>query len=232
MNKRRIIILLGVVFIIGMVACKKNNDAPSVKLVSHLNIINASTDTVNLYLNGSRLNNNSNLYPLYSSGYLQVPAFAQNFQVKKLFNQATNTVQQLFSIPVKLDTSKYYSLFIAGETQAQAFTTVDPLHTDTTSRKCLVRFVNASSDTTSRYDMVIGSAPKITGQKFGTASNFSYADTSSVAPIALFKAGSTDTIAKFTLSLLEHKWYTVYTTGKLGGAGSAALGLVVMVNFN
>src|SRR6185312_5588581 len=110
----RIVALLFIACAAIFTACKKNNDAPAARYTSNLNIINASTDTVNFYLNGSRLNGNSNLYPLYSSGYLQVPAFAQNFQVKKLFNQTTNAVQQLFSIPLNLDTAKGYSLFIAG----------------------------------------------------------------------------------------------------------------------
>src|ERR1700761_7427601 len=121
----RIVVLFFIACATVFTACKKNNDAPTTSLTTSLNIINAGTDTVNFYLNGTRLNSNSNLYPDYTTGYFGVSAGAPSFQIKKLFNPATNTVQQLFSLPLKLDPANRYSLFIAGETQAQAFTTVD-----------------------------------------------------------------------------------------------------------
>jgi len=50
-----------------------------------LNVTNASTDTLNYYLNGTRVNNASSIYPLGSSGYIGVAVGQQNYQFKKFW---------------------------------------------------------------------------------------------------------------------------------------------------
>lgn len=227
----KVSLLFFMVFVVAFAACKKNNnDAPTTKLTTVLNIVNASSDTINFYLNGTRLNSNSNLYPYITSGYISVLAGTQNYQIKKAFNTATSIVQPLFNISLELDTAANYSLFIAGETQAQAFRTIDSLRTDTASGTCLVRFVNASPDA-NKYDLVVGSTTKFSGKGFGTASSFLSADTGSLAPVVLYQAGTTTQVAGGTVALLQGKSYTIYTTGKLSGTGNSKLGLAVMVNY-
>lgn len=218
-------------FFFCLLACKKTtNDAPATSYTTHLNVVNASADTINFYLNGTRLNSNSNLYPQVLSGYMNVAAFAQNYQVKKAFNAATNTVQQLFNIPLNLDTAHYYSLFIAGETQSQAFVIPDSLQTDTSQTTCLVRFVNAASDG-SQYDMVVGNSSKFS-QAFGKASQFAVVDTTSKAVLQLYKSGAAAPIITSTVpvALSAGKSYTFYTTGKLNGTGYSALAVGIMEN--
>lgn len=227
----RVIILLFIICTAAFAACKKSNsDAPSTSLTTQLNIVNASPDTVNFYLNGTRKNSNSNLYPDVISGYFSVLAGTQNYQIKKAFNTTTSAVQQLFTISLTLDTAHYYSLFIAGETQALAFQTIDTLITTDTTVTCRVRFVNASPDG-NKYDLAVGSAPKFTGKAFGTASSFTLADTSSNAVITLYQTGSTTPIGKGTVALLQGKIYTIYTTGKLNATGGSTLGLAIMQNY-
>jgi hypothetical protein len=218
------------ILLVAFIACKKtNNDAPTTKLTTVLNVVNASADTVNFYLNGTRLNSKSNLFPYITSGYMPVLAGTQNYQVKKAFNTATSTVQQLFNISLDLDTAQNYSLFIAGETQAQAFKTIDTLKSDTSSSTCLVRFVNASPDANT-YDLAVGSATKLTGKSFGKGSSFLSADTGSKVPVILYQAGTTTEVANGTVSLLPQKSYTIYSTGKLNGTGSSKLNLAIMAN--
>ena len=231
MMNTRLSIFLILAFLTGISACKKSSDAPLPAYTTYLNFVNASADSVNYYLNGTRLNNNSNLYPQVASGYVGVLAFAQNYQVKRVFNTAGANVQQLFSLPLNLDTAHYYSLFIAGESASLAFKTVDTLRADTSQSTCMVRFVNASPGAGS-YDLVVGSAAKFAGQGFGTASGFRLADISSAAPVTLYPAGSSTPVASGTVALLQGKSYTIYTTGKLNGTGSSALGLAVMINYN
>jgi hypothetical protein len=229
----RVILLLLIICTAAFAACKKNNsDAPATNYTTKLNVVNASADTINFYLNGTRLNSNSNLYPDVISGYMNVLAFNQNYQVKKAFNPATGTVQQLFSKPLNLDTAQYYSLFIAGETKDLAFETTDPLSsvTDTGATTCLVRFVNASPDG-NKYDLTVSNGPKFTAQAFGTASSFTLADTSSNAVVTLYQSGSTTPLGTGTVSLLQQKIYTIYTKGKLNAKGSSALGLAIMENY-
>lgn len=228
-NNYLIFLITGAFFC--LLACKKTtNDAPLTSYTTKLNVVNASADTINFYLNGTRLNSNSNLYPDVISGYMNVLAFNQNYQVKKSFNTATSAVQQLFSVPLNLDTAQYYSLFIAGETQSQAFQTIDTLITTDTTVTCRVRFVNASPDG-NKYDLTVGTGTKFTGKAFGTATSFTLADTSSNAVITLYQSGSTTPLGKGTVALLQGKIYTIYTTGKLNAAGSSALGLAIMENY-
>lgn len=227
----RLSIILFLALLTGLSACKKSSDAPLPVHTTYLNFVNASGDSVNYYMNGTRLNNNSNLYPQAASGYVGVLAFAQNYQVKKVFNTAGVNVQQLFSLPLNLDTAHYYSLFIAGESASLAFKTIDSLKADTIRGTCKVRFVNASPGAAS-FDLVAGSASTFAGQGFGTASGFRLADTSSKASVALYPAGSSTAVVSGTVALLQGKSYTIFTTGKLNGTGSSALGLAVMINYN
>ena len=227
----RLYVILFLAFLAGFSACKKRSDTALPAHSTLLNVVTASADSVNYYMNGTRLNNNSNLYPQTASGYVGVLAFAQNYQVKKVFNTAGVNIQQLFSLPLNLDTAHYYSLFIAGESASLAFKTIDSLKSDTIKGTCKVRFVNASPDAAS-FDLVAGSASTFAGQGFGTASGFRLADTSSVAHVALYPAGSSTPVVSGTVALLQGKSYTIYTTGKLNGTGSSALGLAVMINYN
>ena len=220
-----------VAFIIGLSACKKNSDAPVLTSIAGLNFINASADTVNLYLNGSRLNNNSNLYPSGSSGYVSVISGQQNYQVKKIFNPVTNTVQALFSIPLKLDSGKYYSLFIAGETQGLAFETIDTLRAiPDTIPSCYIRFVNASSDA-GNLDLAIGSKVKLTNVQFKSASGFALADTGTLVPINVYPTGSATPVISGHVSLAPGRIYTFYSKGNLNGTGNSVFGLGTTINF-
>jgi hypothetical protein len=202
-----------------------------VTLTSNLNIINASVDSVNFYLNGDRLNNNSNLYPSASSGYFKVLYGQQNYEIKKIFNPVTSIVQPLFSKTLTLDTGKYYSLFIAGETAALAFSTVDTLKADTIKNTCLVRFVNASPDAGS-LDMAVGDTTQFKNQAFKSASGFVLVGVSGLKPIKVYATGSTVPIISSRVSLLAGKSYTFYSKGKLNGTGNAVFSVGTTVNFN
>ena len=231
MNIRVIGLLFGI-FVTGLYACKKNNDAPVVSTaIDSINVVNATADTMNFYLNGTRLNNNSNLYPSGSSGYYQVPAGSQAYQVKKIFNPATNVARTLFNITLPLEAHHYYSLFVAGETADQAFTTLDTLRRDTTTNQCYVRFVNASSDAGS-YDFAVGDTLKFTGKAFKTSSGFVSVGVTSKKPILLYQSGSATPLISTTYSLVAGGSYTFYTQGKLGGTGNSALSIGVTLNFN
>lgn len=241
----RLSVLLAFIFIVGLSACnKKNNDAPTVALKSSLNIVNASADTVNFYLNGTRLNNNSNLYPLVSTGYLtNILAGSQNFQVKKMFNPVTSTVQTLFTIPLKLDTGTNYSLYIAGETldnaflipdftQAQANQLASMTNTgDTVQTTSLVRFVNASP-TVGNLDIAIGDTVKFTNVPFKTAENFTLINSGSKIPFNIYKSGTTTPLTTGTLVLSPGTAYTVYSKGALNGTNNSAFGIVYILTFS
>jgi hypothetical protein len=227
----RFLALLSIVAIIGFSACKKTyDDAPKVITTVALNVVNASTDTVNFYLNGTR-KNASNISPGISSGYYAVPVGAQTYQVKKIFNPITSTVQTLFSITSPNDAYYYHSLFVTDETSGDAFFTTDALAGDTVSNDstCYVRFVNASPDAGS-LDFAVGDTVKFTGQAFKTAGGFMLVGISGVKPIRVYKTGTTTPILSFTYNIGAQQTYTFYARGKLSGTGANAFSIATSLN--
>lgn len=197
---------------------------------------NASADTVNIYLNGTRLDNNSDLSPGVSSGYYNVPSGAQAFQIKKKFNPITSVVQPLFSITSPADGYHYHTLFVVDETQANAFFTADTLRflvdTGTISTTCYVRFVNASADA-GNLDFVANST-KFSNQVFKTGSGFKpvavSASTDTLATINVYHAGQTTPIISGHYSLLPGNAYTFWTQGKLNGTGNLTFSVNATIN--
>ncbi|MEO6851222.1 MAG: DUF4397 domain-containing protein [Mucilaginibacter sp.] len=230
----RLLVLFFAAFVIGLSSCKKYNDAPVATLVSGINVINASADTVNFYSNGTRLNNNSNLFPSVSSGYYTVAAGQQDYQVKKSFNPVTNSIQTLFSIPLKLDSGKYYSLFLTGETPAQTFVITDALQNvsnTVTTPSCYVRFVNASPDA-GNLDLAIGSDVTFTTIPFKSASDFVLIAAGTSIPVNVYSSGSATSIFSVPVTLTAGYSYTFYSEGKLSGIGNSAFDLGSTVNVN
>jgi hypothetical protein len=226
----RLLALLSIVLVMGLSSCKNNNDAPVIKPIDSLNIVNASADTVNFYLNGTRLNG-SNILPTGATGYYQIASGDQVYQVKKPFNPATNVVQNIFSLPLTLEPHHYYSLFIAGETASQAFSTVDELVSDTNQNTCLVRFVNASPDA-GNLDFVVNGT-KIPNQAFKTASGFVLVTANdTLAPISVYHAGSATPLISGVYNLTTGTSFTFFSKGTLTGKGNSAFGLGALVNFN
>ncbi|MGZ3926791.1 MAG: DUF4397 domain-containing protein, partial [Mucilaginibacter sp.] len=174
MKLKRYFFLLLLGTIIGLSACKKSNDAPATKTIG-VNLINASVDTFNFYLNGTRRNNNSNIYPAASTGYYIVPLAPQTYSIKKVFNTAGSTVQTLFGGTIPLDNNPYHSLFVTGETVDQAFSTIDIFKPDTAKADanitCYVRFVNASPDA-GGLDVTLGNSALFQNVAFKNASGF------------------------------------------------------------
>ena len=225
----RLTLFLFLSVITGISACKKN-DLPVTNLISKINLINASPDTVNFYLNGTRLSK-SNLYPAGSSGYFDVVYGEQNYQVKDVFDPKGSTVRPLFSKTLNLDTSKTYSFFIVDETAENAFLTDDDLQPDTTVNECFVRFVNASPDA-GALDFAVGDTVKFSNVAFKTASEFKSVGVSSLKPINLYRAGSATPVISGHFGLLAGKSYTFYSKGKLTGTGNSLFGLGATLNFN
>lgn len=211
-------------------ACQKNNDAPAPVSTSidSLNFINASAQPFNIYLNGSRLNNNSNLSIGGSTGYYMVPAGKQTYQVKKVFDPATSVVTTLFSLPLDLAAHHYYSLFVAGAADTDAFVVQDNLRGDTTLGTCQVRFVNASPNG-GNFDFSIGGVP-YSNFAFRNGSDFMQVDTASLSPLMLYQAGSATPLISGHYPLLPGYVYTFYAKGSPSGTGNSALSIGVTVN--
>lgn len=199
-------------------ACKENGDLMISGKLSNLNIVNATADTLNVYQNGARLNDLSTIGPGSQTGYTSITANATSFEVKKA-GQANYLIG---SYAATLDTNRYYSLFIAGETADKLFITNDATPVDSVT-SANVRFVNASPSATN-VDVKID---KLTFSNiaFKIATPFRYDPVSVTLPdtatVIVYPHGSTVTpIASGRIPLSVNTNYTIYLQGVPGGTGN------------
>src|SRR5258708_22726596 len=101
--KTRYCVLLFIAVAAGLASCKNNDNVfPAAPPPTGITVINASPDTLNFYLNGTRQNNASSMYPGGSSGLKLVPSGLQNYQFKKAGQPLA-----LFSLPLKLGANTF-----------------------------------------------------------------------------------------------------------------------------
>jgi hypothetical protein len=216
-------VIIVLILALGLAACKKNDDIPSEDegLVTNLNVVNADSDTLNFYINGTRINNTSSLYPLGSSGYIGVPYGQQDYQFKKLGSPVV-----LFTLPLMLDTSKNYSLFVAGNATDKVFLTVDEIKASTTVAR--IRFAHTSPDA-GAIDVTVGDTVKFLARAFKTATSFVNVN-AGIKRIRIYKAGTSTLLSDETKTLVTGNVYTLFTKGQLGGNGDAKFGTGLSVN--
>jgi len=221
----RLIILLFVVFAVAIASCKNNDEVFKKVVSSAINVVNASPDTINFYLNGTRQNNSSSLYPGSQSFYLTVPAGADNFQFKK-----AGGFNVLFSAPLTLKDSVNNTLYVSGETADKSFHTVDFLDTANIINvpNIRIRFVNASPDA-GNLDAAVDSA-SYTAIPYQATSNFILMG-AGPKEIKIFHPGSLTAKIDTTIIFQPNHIYTFFSRGLLNGSGSAAFKLGVAVNY-
>lgn len=230
MNTRvKVLFFIGIVA--GLLSCKKNNDAPDVTLTTDLNVVNASNNTINFYQNGTRLNNTGSYLPGGTLGYLTVKAGLQNYQVK-----IDGTSDPLFTLPLTLDSTKIYSLYISGKTAENAFYTTDVLKADTNGWAKL-RFVNASPDAgplvvafegTGANNVILDTV-KFKDVSYKTTTDF-ITITAGIRYLSVYRASSPLNPRRDTITLNHGNIYTFYSYGETGSAGNQGLGTGLIVN--
>lgn len=213
--------------VLAIASCKKNDDAPALRLTTSVNFVNTSNNTINIYLNGTRLVNSSVYFPGGTLGYMDVTAGTQNYAVKLAGNP-----MPLFTKSILFDTAKVYTLYIAGSTAEDAFYTTDTLVSDTGDYAKL-RFVNASQ---SAGKMMVaftneGSANEI---KFDTVS---YKRTtpfirvkSGTFNLGIYREAFPTGPLRDTVTLDAHRVYTLYSYGTVGASGNQGLSDGLIVN--
>ncbi|MDB5148477.1 MAG: hypothetical protein JWQ57_2497 [Mucilaginibacter sp.] len=215
-----------------LASCKKNNDKPDAvdSSTSALNVVNATFNNVNIYLNGTRVNNTTTFYPGGTLGYILIKAGTQNYSVKL---DGPNNPNPLFSLPLTLSKDSVYSFYVAGNSVDQVFKTTDVLVADDSKVPLAkIRFVNASPDAGNisiRFEGLTNKVAVDTEQVknigFKTTSTFI-----SVVPgvhnMALYSTGLSTTIVRDTVLLTGGKIYTYY------GYGNKSTGLATGVFTN
>lgn len=214
------VLLVFAFVVIGSSACTKVPDDTFVgNLSTTLTVVNASTDTLNFYQNGTRLNNTSNLYPFGQLSNLSVIVGDQNFQFKK-----AGSANTLVNVPftIKKDTIKY-TMFFAGESPDKVFMITDTIRIDALAR---IRFVNASPGNVN-VDIAIGSGFNYKNRSFKSATPFVAMEAGKVA-MSIYQSGTTTLLASGTLTLAGNNLYTLYLKGVSNGTGNNVLGARIL----
>ncbi|SDD60703.1 protein of unknown function [Mucilaginibacter pineti] len=208
-------------------SCKKNDDKPVDQLTTSVNFVNASNNTINFYLNGTRITNSSSYFPGGTLGYTQVTAGTQNYQVKI----AGSTVP-LFTKAFPFDTAKVYSLYVAGQTADDTFFTTDTLVADTADFAKL-RFVNASPSA-GKLMLAFAGTGVADVVMFDTVS---YKRTtkfirvkSGDVPIVIYRQGFPGQPLRDTITLAANGIYTIFGYGTVTLIGNQGLADGLIVN--
>lgn len=126
------------------VSCKKSNDnPPATSSLSVVGFFNLSSNNINFYVNGTRINNTTTYYPGGTLGYLNVIAGTQNYAIK-----TDGSTTPFYEKALKFDSGSGYSVYVGGKTADDIFYTQDLWIPDTganLTKYAQIRYVNASA---------------------------------------------------------------------------------------
>jgi len=216
----KVILLIVFVAVACFFSCKKDGEKLPDTIYNQITLINAGGDTLNVYENGTRINNGSTLLPSGQYRNLQIVAGTQRYQFKKAGNP-----NMLFETELKLDTPFVYTVFVAGQSSDKVFALqgIDTMRTDTTAH---IRYVNASPDA-GNIDFTISSYPTVKGVAFKSATSFVKVPKGKVYYSMVRPDGSV--LASGNLTLSGGVSYNLFSKGLVAGKGTSALGARILV---
>ena len=217
------IIALVVLIGVGFTSCKEDGDLAPMFKPALLNTINTISNPVNVYQNGTRLNNLGTIGTGGQSGYFSVASGTQQYQLKKAGPDSPEYLINDYSLT--LDVSKRYSLFVAGETPDKLFMVND--NQLNSSTQASIRFVNTLPGT-DNLDVTIGGL-SYSNTAFKSASVYSYIN-SGATSLKIYRAGTTTPVIDQTITLTAGTPYTVFTIGTLTGTGQNKFSVRMVIN--
>lgn len=218
------IVVLVIIAGIGLSSCKKDGDIVVVLPKAGLNTVNATNHAINVFQNGTRLNNLGSIGTGGKSGYFSVTAGVQQYQIKKA--GPDNPDFLISDLALQLDSGKSYSLFVAGDTPDKLFTINDVQPTIATGQAA-IRFVNTLPGTTN-LDVTIGTM-SYPNMAFKSFTSFSGVNSGAIS-LKIYQSGSATPIIDQTITLTASSIYTIFTTGTLAGTGTDKLTARMIVN--
>jgi len=219
----RYTILLFIAAIIGLVSCKNNDNVFPTVTYTDLTVVNASPNILNFYLDGTRQNNTSSLFPTGYVAHLALPAGLQNYQFK-----IPGSSSVLFSDPLNFNARTFYSLYVTGESAGGAFSHADTLYIDTIQNIATVRFVHAAPDA-GNLDVYVGDTVNFKARTFKTTSVF-LAVGSGQKEVKIYQQGSLIPKIDTTITILPNQVYTLFAKGLLNGKGNAVFDVGIVLN--
>lgn len=211
---------------IELAGCKNNDNVFPIQQSSFIKIVNTSVDTLNIYLNGTRQNNLSNLFPGGSLDYFTVPTGVQNYQFKK-----AGSFSVLFNVNLSLTYNTYNTLFVSGESASLTFNTLDNLpqaSNSVASDTAYIRFVNTSSDA-GNLNASVGNTVKLNGVAYKNTSTF-LPVIAGQNEVKISQGNSAVVIKDTTLTIQANYVYTLVTRGLINGTGNTAFNVSLLTN--
>jgi hypothetical protein len=217
------ILVLVVLTGISLTSCKKNGDIIVPQALTELNTINANSYAINVYQNGTRLNNLGSIGAGGQSTYFAVAAGTQQYQLKRA---SPDSPDYLMDFPLSLDPNKKYSLFVAGET-ADRKVVIEDKRLNSSGTQAMIRFVNTLPGT-DNLDVTIGST-SYTNTVFKSDSPYSYINPGD-HNLKIYRTGSTTPVIDQNINLSAGTIYTIFTVGTLTGTGANKLTAKMILN--
>jgi hypothetical protein len=218
-----------ILFFAGVFAsCKTTADdegARPVPAEAGLKVINTTTATINYYINGTRQNTESYIYPAGATNYIGVTSGEQSYNFKQVIGSGNFT--DLFSTTLTLKEDTYNSLFVTGGSTSQLILTQDDFNTET-GNFAQVRFVHTSPDIAA-LDVKVGDTVAFTNRSFKAVSPFTKVG-SGRKKLNISLAGSNTPQLSGIVILLPGRVYTIYTKGALNGTGANAFSTGLVIN--
>jgi hypothetical protein len=223
----RFLIFVFIIAVFGLASCKNNDEVLPQVIPTELNVVNASADTLNFYLNGTRQNNSSNLFPAGETLYLPVPSGLQTCQFKNI-----GSFSVLFSVPLTLQGDSlddiYYSLYVGGTTANDAFVTRDLLYQDTVANSTQIKFVNASP-TAGNLDFYVGDTLNYKSLAFKGATAF-LSTGAGLKQVKIYQSGLATPIIDTPITFQPGYIYSLFSKGVVDGKGTAAFDVGLVLN--
>ncbi|MEJ5962592.1 DUF4397 domain-containing protein [Pedobacter immunditicola] len=220
--KQTLVLLSLTVFFLA--SCKKDDidDLPEPDIAA-FNVVNASPGQTSFnFALDNQIVNGPALTFTDQTGYISAYTGIRKFDVT-----LGGTTQSILTDTLNLETDKYYSLFITGQSPLSLLITEDDLTAPATG-KAKIRFIQLSPNAGELALGVKGEEELFPEQEFKAVSAFISIDPAQY--ILEIKDDDGDALTESTVTIAAGKIYTVWAGGLLEGTGNSAMVIQVSVD--
>lgn len=220
--KQTLVLLSLAVFFLA--SCKNDDidDLPQPDIAA-FNVVNASPGQTSFnFALDNQIVNGPALTFTDQTGYISAYTGIRKFDVT-----LGGTTQSILTDTLNLETDRYYSVFISGQSPLSTLVTEDDISAPATG-KAKIRFVQLSPDAGELTLGIKGGEALFQEQEFKTASAFISIDPAQY--ILEIEDDGGDALTERNVTIAAGKIYTVWAGGLLEGTGNSAMVIQVSVN--
>jgi len=213
--KQTLVLLSLAVFFLA--SCKKNNvDNTPQPDIAAFNVVNAAPGQTSFnFALDNQIVNGPALVFTDNTGYISAYTGIRKFDAT-----LGGTTLSVLTDTLNLETNKYYSVFITGQSTFSTLITEDDLTAPTTG-KAKIRFIQLSPDAGTLVLGIKGAAALFPKQAYKIASDYIPIDPAQY--VLEIKDNGGDALTEVNATITAGKIYTVWSGGLLKGTGSSAM---------